>query len=129
MAELSCDRPFPCPLLLNVDGVASSGKTFTLLKACARLQELATEAGRPNLVLRAAPTGIAAFNFSGKTIHSLLRLPVKGKTTDLLTVTLQALQALFQPCRFLIIDEKSMIDLKMLSLINTCLWAICPQNN
>ncbi len=128
-AELSCDRPFPRPLLLNVDGVAGSGKTFTLLKACARLQELATEAGRPNPVLRAAPTGIAAFNFSGKTIHSLLRLSVKGKTADLSTATLQALQALFQPCQFLIIDEKSMIDLKMLSLIDTRLRAICPQND
>jgi hypothetical protein len=28
-------------LLLNVDGVAKSRKTFTLLKTCARIQELA----------------------------------------------------------------------------------------
>jgi ATP-dependent DNA helicase PIF1 len=128
-AELGHNGPFPRPLLLNVDGVAGSGKTFTLLKASARLQELATDAVLPNPVLRAAPTGIAAFNFTGKTIHSLLRLPVKGKTADLSTGTLHALQALFQACRFLIIDEKSMIDLKMLSLIDTRLRAICPQND
>jgi ATP-dependent exoDNAse (exonuclease V) alpha subunit len=129
IAELHPDNPFPRPLLLNVDGVAGSGKTFTLLKACARLQELATDAALPNPVLRAAPTGIAAFNFTGRTIHSLLRLPVKGKTADLSTGTLQALQALFSACRFLIIDEKSMIDLKMLALIDTRLRAICPQND
>ena len=129
IAELHPDEPFPRPLLLNVDGVAGSGKTFTLLKACARLQELAIAAALPNPVLRAAPTGIAAFNFTGKTIHSLLRLPVKGKTADLSTGTLQALQARFSACRFLIIDEKSMIDLKMLSLIDTRLRAICPQND
>jgi ATP-dependent DNA helicase PIF1 len=128
-AELRFNGPFPRPLLLNVDGVAGSGKTYTLLKACARLQELATDVVLPNPVLRAAPTGIAAFNFIGKTIHSLLRLPVKGKTADLSTGTLQALQALFQACRFLIIDEKSMIDLKMLSLIDTRLRAIYPQND
>ena len=87
-AELSRSGPFPRPLLLNVDGVAGSGKTFTLLKACARLQELAMDAVLPNPVFRAAPTGIAAFNFTGKTIYSLLQLPVRGKTADLSTGSL-----------------------------------------
>src|SRR5258705_366486 len=77
--ELALDAPLPRQLLLHVDGVAGSGKTFALLKTCARVQELANEAGRPSPVFRAAPTGIAAFNIVGKTLHSLLRLPVKGK--------------------------------------------------
>ena len=124
--ELALDAPLPRQLLLNVDGVAGSGKTFTLLKTCARIQELATEAGRQNPVFRAAPTGIAAFNIVGKTLHSLLRLPVKGKRSDLSVATLQSLQAMFQDCRFLIIDEKSMIDIKMLSLIDDRLRAILP---
>jgi ATP-dependent DNA helicase PIF1 len=120
------DTPLPRQLLLNVDGVAGSGKTFTLLKTCARIQELAVEAGKQNPVFRAAPTGIAAFNIVGKTLHSLLRLPVKGKKSDLSLATLQSLQALFQDCRFLIIDEKSMIDIKTLSLIDDRLRAILP---
>lgn len=124
--ELALDAPLPPQLLLNVDGVAGSGKTFTLLKTCARIQELATEAGRQNPVFRAAPTGIAAFNIVGKTLHSLLRLPVKGKKSDLSGATLQSLQALFQHCRFLIIDEKSMIDVKTLSVIDDRLRAILP---
>jgi hypothetical protein len=124
--ELTLDTPLPRQLLLNVDGVAGSGKTFTLLKTCARIQELAIEAGKENPVFRAAPTGIAAFNIVGKTLHSLLRLPVKGKKSDLSVATLQSLQALFQHCRFLIIDEKSMIDVKMLSLIDDRLRAILP---
>jgi ATP-dependent exoDNAse (exonuclease V) alpha subunit len=111
---------------LNVDGVAGSGKTFTLLKTCARIQELASQAGKQNPVFRAAPTGVAAFNFVGKTLHSLLRLPVKGKKSDLSVATLQSLQSLFQDCRFLIIDEKSMIDVKTLSLIDDRLRAILP---
>ena len=58
---------------------------------CARIQELAREAGKQNLVFQAAPTGIAAFNIIGKTLHSLLRLLVKGKKLDLLVATLQSL--------------------------------------
>src|SRR6202008_1326620 len=108
--EITEHLPVPSQLLLNIDGVAGSGKTFTLLKACAQIQELALQAGKQNPVFRAAPTGIAAFNIVGKTLHSLLRLPVKGKKSDLSLATLQSLQALFRECRFLIIDEKSMID-------------------
>ena len=78
----------PPPLLLNVDGVAGSGKTYTLLKICAQLQDLAFRAGKQNPVFRAAPTGIAAYNITGKTLHSLLRLPVKAQSTDLSPSTL-----------------------------------------
>jgi hypothetical protein len=84
--ELALDRP--SQLLLNIDGVAGSGKTFTLLKTCARIQELAKEARKQNLVFRAAPTGIATFNIVGKTLYSLLRLPIKGKKSDLSVATL-----------------------------------------
>ena len=116
----------PRPLLLHVDGVAGSGKTFTVLKVCARLQELAQLSVKGNPVLRTAPTGVAAFNIIGKTLHSLFRLPVKQKKSDLSSATLQSLQALFQDVRFLVIDEKSMIDLKMLSLIDDRLRLIFP---
>jgi hypothetical protein len=125
--ELTSD--YPPPLLLNVDGVAGSGKTFTLLKACARLQELAQRSGRGNPVVRAAPTGVAAFNIIGKTLHSLFRLPVKQKKSDLSNATLQSLQSLFQDVRFLIIDEKSMIDLKILSIIDDRLRLIFPDQS
>ena len=46
--------------------------------------------------------------------------------SDLSTATLQSLQALFQDCRFLMVDEKSMINLKMFSLVDDRLWAIFP---
>jgi ATP-dependent DNA helicase PIF1 len=62
----------------------------------------------------------------GKTLHSLLRLPVKGKMSDFSTATLQSLQALFRDVRFLMIDEKSIVDLKMCSLINDRLRVIFP---
>ena len=96
--ELALNRPPPPQLLLNVDGVAGSGKAFTLLKTCARIQELATEAEKQNPIFRAGPTGIAAFNIVGKTLQSLLRFPVK---------TLQALQCLFRDCTFITDTSRS----------------------
>lgn len=116
----------PPQLLLNVDGVAGSGKTFTVLKFCARLAAIASAAGKADPVFRAAPTGVAAYNIIGKTIHSLLRLPVKGKGKELSSATLQSLQLQFQGCRFLVIDEKSMINLHTLTIIDSRLRAIFP---
>jgi ATP-dependent DNA helicase PIF1 len=88
--ELASDI-LPPQLLLNVGGVAGPGKTFMVLKTSARLQELAEQSGKPSPVFRAGPTGIAAFNVVGKTLHSFLKLPVKAKKSDLPVATLQAL--------------------------------------
>jgi hypothetical protein len=46
--------------------------------------------------------------------------------SDLSTSTLQSLQALFRDCCFLMIDEKSIVDLKMFSLIDDRLHVIFP---
>jgi ATP-dependent DNA helicase PIF1 len=97
-----------------------------LLRACARLQELAATNGKQNPVFWSAPTSIAAYAIMGKTLHSLLHLPVREKMSDLSTATLQSLQALFRDCHFLMVDEKSMIDLKMFSLVDNRLQAIFP---
>jgi hypothetical protein len=86
-----------------------TGKTVALLTTCAKLQELAAANRKQNPAFQATSTSIAAYAIIGKTLHSLLRLPVKGKMSDLSTATLQSLQALFQDVRFLMIDEKSMI--------------------
>src|ERR1700735_782978 len=98
----------PEQLLLNLDGVAGAGQTFAVLKASGRLQDIAALAEKLNPVFRAAPTGIAAFNIVGKTLHSLLRLPVKSKKSELSAATLQKLQMEVKRCRFLVFGEKSM---------------------
>ena len=82
--------------------------------------------GKKNPIFRSASTSITAYAISGKTLHSLLRLPVRGKMSDLSTATLQSLQALFRDCYFLMVDKKSMIDLKMFSLVDGHLRAIFP---
>jgi hypothetical protein len=62
LAPTTSNEPLPPQLLLNVDGVAGSGKTFTLLKTCAQVQELTVQAGYRNPVFRAAPTGVPVLN-------------------------------------------------------------------
>jgi hypothetical protein len=82
--------------------------------------------GKQNPVFQSAPTGITAYAITGKTLHSLLHLPVRGKMSDLSTSTLQFLQALFRDYYFLMIDEKSIVDLKMFLLIDDWLRVIFP---
>ena len=89
--ELAVDQPEPSQLLLHLDGPGGTGKTVALLTTCAKLQELAAVNRKQNPAFRAAPTGNAAYTIMGKTLHSLLRLPVKGKMSDLSTATLQSL--------------------------------------
>lgn len=57
----------------------------------------------------AAPTGVAAFNVEGYTLHSLLKLPTKGDFKDLEGQALYKLQQVLAEMKYLIIDEMSMV--------------------
>ena len=59
------------------------------------------------------------FNVNGKTLHSLLQLPIKGKRNGALkSVALAKLQNDFQKIEYLIIDEFSVTGQKMVAWIN-----------
>ena len=72
----------PPPLRMIVYGTAGTGKSYLI--NCLRLLQ--------NKVRVAAPTGVAAFNVDGHTLHSLLGLPTKGEYKDLTVEHLQQLQ-------------------------------------
>jgi Helitron helicase-like domain at N-terminus/PIF1-like helicase len=120
--------PEPEPLRINFDGVAGTGKTATILCACQRLDEMAAAAGKRTPVARAAPTGVAAHLFHGRTIHNLLKIPVRKEEMNLSKGAVQELQIRFSFIKYLIIDEKSMIGLKLLSQIDERLRQIFPAN-
>ena len=93
-----------------------------------RLQEMARNHGitkSPILVL--APTGIAAFNIHGKTIHSALSIQVSRKNFDLNGERLKDLQNRLEGVSYLIIDEKSMVGRSMLSLVDMRLRQAYPE--
>ena len=75
----------------------------------------------PN-VLVAAPTGVAAFNINGLTLHSLLQLPTQNKSDatyrPLSARSYKILSESFKHLQYLIIDEISMVSYNTLEHIH-----------
>ena len=59
-----------------------------------------------------APTGVAAFNVGGFTLHSLLHLPTRGEFKAPEGEQLQQLQRSFSGVDYFVIDEMSMLGRK-----------------
>lgn len=69
-------------------------------------------------VLKAAPTGIAALNIEGKTVHSLFRMAPKLITKDDIEVLPAHQIKIYHQANIIIIDEISMVTSNMLDAIN-----------
>ena len=106
------------PIYLNISGRAGCGKTYFL--NC--VSQYAQRVGGLNFLLKAAPTGTAAFLIGGDTLHSMFRLPLQASTKkdipDLNVDSLDELQTRFKDCKMLVIDEKSMVGLYMMYQID-----------
>lgn len=97
-----------------VQGKAGSGKNTVI----GMFVHTANEAF-PGSVAVTAPTGIAAINVNGKTLHNIFKIspnvkyfqPLDGKQQ-------QELQNSFRNVLFLIIDKMSMVGLRMLNYVN-----------
>lgn len=98
-----------------VQGKAGSGKS-TVIKEIVRLIQL--ELGFEAVEVAAA-TGMAAVNVKGKTLHSLLKLPnTRNSFEPLKPDQAKHLRTELKNLKFLIIDEMSLIGLRMLYMIN-----------
>ena len=70
-------------------------------------------------IMVTAPTGAAAVNISGNTIHSKFRIPYYLTTfKDLTGESLRKFQMHYKNLKFVIIDEMSMVGAKLLHLID-----------
>ena len=105
------------PLRLIISGTAGTGKSYLI--QCLKL----LLAGQ---LCVTAPTGVAAFNVDGYTLHSLLRLPVKGDFKQLEGNRLQTIQQFMTSIRYLIIDEMSMVGRKMFGQVDRRLRQAFP---
>ena len=81
----------------------------------------------PVLVL--APTGVAAFNINGITVHSALSIPIIAKDLDINGERLKQLQNRLQDVIYVIIDEKSMVGRRMLGTIDMRLRQAFPEHS
>lgn len=69
-------------------------------------------------VLKSAPTGIAALNIEGKTVHSLFRMAPKFITSDDVEVLPAHQIKIYNNSDIFIIDEISMVTSNMLDAVN-----------
>ena len=107
----------PSPLNIVISGTAGTGKSYLI--HCLRLL-------LQDRVQVAAPTGVAAYNVEGYTLHSLLGLPAKGQFQDIQGDRLQKLQDALFCTKYLIIDEMSMVGRKMLGQVDRRLRQVFP---
>ena len=88
-----------------IQGKAGSGKS-TLIKAIKAV--LNQELGPDSFVVM-APTGAAAANIKATTLHSTLKINVNRQLQNLSPASLQPMQEDLHNCRFVIIDEISLL--------------------
>lgn len=97
-------------LLMIITGLGGSGKSY-VIQALSELLDTQCKV--------CAFFGIAAFNIKGRTLHSLLQLPIKGRNNGPLKASaLAKLQQELDGVRYLIIDEFSVIGQRMFAWIN-----------
>ena len=97
-------------LLMMITGQGGSGKSYVI-------NALKSLLGSTCIVT--SYFGIAAFNVDGVTLHSLLRLPIRGKyNCDLKGQALAKLQETMKEIKYIIIDEFSVIGQQMMGWID-----------
>ena len=102
-----CSNTWKLMLKMIVTGTAGTGKTYLI--HCIRLL-------LGDKVRVAAPTGVAAFNIDGHTLHSLLSLPTKGEYKDLERERLHHMQQTLAEMCYLIINEMSTVGRSLVRL-------------
>ncbi len=116
-------------LLLHVDDETKTKKSLCIEMIFSHMNYYAHQREEFNSVLRAAFIEVVAHNISDNTLHQLLSLSIQTQFNELKQNRLTRLQRSFRHCKLLIIDEKFMIDLRLLYKLNCRLRAICAKSN
>jgi ATP-dependent DNA helicase PIF1 len=113
------------PIQLFVTGCGGTGKSFLIAAISQWLNSMNTD---KVAVTVAAPTGLAAYNVGGVTIHRLLMLPIEHGSTaryeKLGSESSSSLRHTLGELKLLIIDEISMISSLLLTYIHLRLTEI-----
>jgi ATP-dependent exoDNAse (exonuclease V) alpha subunit len=101
--------------LLRIEGTAGTGKSHLINAMCHLIEQKIGDA-----IKVAAPTGRAANNVGGLTIHKLLQIVPNDLSyvPDLKGMALQLLQNNLKDMKYLIIDEISMVGCNFFALID-----------
>lgn len=108
------------PLCMFTSGVAGTGKSFLI--ECLTDKIRLMNAGDSNSVAVIAPTGIAAFNINGVTIHKFFKLPVQHTTEaeyfKLQPDDVKLFKNKWKKLDLIIMDECSMVSNVTLAMIS-----------
>ena len=101
------------PFAMFVSGVGGTGKSFVIEAVKALVDSLWTSEGLKCAIT--APTGLAAFNVGGVTIHRLFQLPIEheGKEAGYWSLSKDAqkvMKTTLRSLKLLVIDEVSMVS-------------------
>ena len=125
-------NPIPPVPFCMVDGAAGAGKscTINLLKEMVQLimQEPGEDPDHPYILL-CAPTGTAAVNIKGQTLHSAFGFTFGDEHYSLSDKTRDTKRATFKNLKFLIIDEVSMVKADQLYQLDLRLREITMRPN
>ena len=112
------------PLHMFVSGVGGTGKSFLIETIRSQVKEIWKEhVGDDTTCAVAAPTGLAAYNVGGMTVHHLFQLPIEheGKTAGywpLSKVTQKVMRTNLRSLKLIITDEVSMLSSLNLAYIH-----------
>jgi len=116
----------PSPLRLFITGGAETGKSHVISVIREHIER--THTGSGNACVLAAPTGVAAFNIGGLTIHQALNLPVEHDRSTaykkLSAEWLHELRCLWKDVHVMIIDEISVVSYQTFTFIHRRLTEI-----
>ena len=103
------------PLHMFVSGVGGTGKSFLIRNVRALGSRLCNCTADSTVCAVTAPTGLAAFNVGGATIHRLLQLPIEheGRAASYWRLgkeALKVMRASLSQLWLLIIDKVSMVS-------------------
>ena len=103
------------PLQMFISGVGGTGKSFLIQTIQAKVAEIWKDQTSGPTCVVAAPTGLAAFNIGGVTVHRLFQLPIEheGKTAQywsLPKASQKMMRTALLDLKLVIIDEVSMLS-------------------
>ena len=120
--NLSCKKPSEIkPFYLFLTGGGGVGKSHLLTTIYNALsKQLIYQGNEPSKsrILVLAPTGVAAINVNGTTIHSGLNIPTRGKLFPLNNKSKTALRFKLACVELIMIDEVSMVPSKLFKEID-----------
>jgi hypothetical protein len=112
------------PMRFFLSGGAGVGKSVLvevlMSLVVSRAVKECPEEAESVIVIKTAPTGIAAFHIHGTTLHTAFRLPffIPSKYVDLTAKPLHELRQSLRNVRLIIIDEISMVGLTVLHWVD-----------